>query len=114
MRPSTNVPWAWTRKEKQNTGAASDVSVWDPAADKAVYLHAIVFSTDADCNFQITEGNDAAGTRIVDAYQPDGGTAAPFVLTFPFEAPYKLAADAIVRVTTSAGNSKVVLYGFEA
>jgi len=110
LRPSTNVPWDWIRKEKQQTGAASDVTLWDPTADKAVFLHKIIITVSAACTAQITEGADAGGTRLLDVYLAANSGA---VIEFPHEAPYKLATDVIVKLTTSAGNAKVTLYGFE-
>lgn len=112
MRPSlTNAPWVYTRKEKQNAGAASDVAVWTPASGKSIFIHRITVTTSAAATIQVTEGNDASGTRLIDIYAPENGG---IDMPFPFEAPFKLAADSVLKITTSAGNSKIVVYGIEA
>lgn len=112
MRPSlSKAPWAWTIKRLEQTGAAANVTIWDPAAGKRVFIHKIIVSSPSTTIvLKITEGNDAAGTRIVNhTFTSNGG----MILEFPFEAPLALATDSILKLTTDAGNVNVYVYGNE-
>ncbi|MCP3975962.1 MAG: hypothetical protein GY720_15890 [bacterium] len=110
MSRPVNLAWNYTYKNLQQTGAASDVTIWDPAAGKAVCILKIVVSTLGAALVQITEGADAAGTRILDTYMAANET---IVLDFPVEAPLNLDPDSILTLTTSASNSKVSVLGVE-
>ena len=104
--------WPWVRKEKQQTGAAANVDLWAaPGSGISVVLHRIVVTANtAGTTIQVTEGADAAGTRIIDVYAPANGG---IVLEFPFEAPYQLAANTALNLTTSGNNVKVTVWGWE-
>lgn len=101
--------WVWTRKELA-AAAATNAALWDPASSKKVALFSVTVSTDTATRVIVSEGNSASGTRLLDVYLPDDGTA---TLVFPFDAPHVAAVDAVIRVTTSSGNTTATAYGLE-
>ena len=112
MRPSFSAIWNWTYKSARHTGAQANTDLWDPAADKQVFVHKIIVSRpSAAMDVQVTVGNDAAATRLLDVkLAADTGTA---IIEFPFEAPLALGVDAVLKITTDTGNVSTVVYGNE-
>lgn len=102
--------WNYVYTNLQQTGAAADEAIWTPSSGKALMILKIVVSVSADALVQVTEGADAAGTRIVDAYLL---ASDPLVLDFHPDAPLNLAADAVLSLTHGAVNSKVSVLGVE-
>ena len=111
MRPSTKVPFAWTRKELRGTGAITNTAIWTPATGNSVYVHKILATVSAASEVVLSEGDDASGTRVLDIY---AGANGGLVVEWPHEAPLKLATNAVLKASTTAGNSKFTVYGFEA
>lgn len=113
MRPSlvTSSAWSWTIKRVEQSGAAANVAVWTPGSGKRIFIHKIlVMSPSTTIVLKLTEGNDAAGTRLINhTFTANSG----LVLEFPFEAPLALAADAVLKLTTDTGNVNVYVYGNE-
>ena len=95
------------RKAKRFTGAQTAAAVWTPATGKCIVFEHIYFITDAAADIKLfigtdTEANDLAG----------GAFAANSGMT-DFVPREKFAADAVIKITTSAGNCRVILRGCE-
>lgn len=108
-----NARYVYERNTLKSTGAASDGEVWAaPGAGRRIYINRIEYSTDAAADIQITEGTDAAGTRIVDHEACAPGNLHQVI--FPIPAPYALPVNTALNITTNTGNSTIVVHGFEA
>lgn len=97
-----------TYKSYSNAGAATNGAIWDPGTGRSVYITGLHFTVSAAATVSITEGNDAATTRIL-----YGDFAANSGISTTFTIPLKLAISSVLRITTSAGNVKVTAIGFE-
>ncbi len=98
-----------TRKDYRHTGAVTGDAVWTPASGKRILLTDVIFTTSAAATVTLFVGSDAAGNRII-----DGDFAANSGVAHPFRDPVEFDPDAILKVTTTAGNIKLVVFGYEA
>ncbi len=103
----------YTFKRLRQTGNASDVDIWAaPGSGKRIYITAITVTGDTAGTITVTDGADAAGTRLWDLYNVANGGINE---VFPVEIPLRLSDNTALKLTTTGGgNYKVVVRGFEA
>lgn len=100
-----------TYKPISLSGNQSDTTVWDPAAGKKIHLYGVILQLTAAGTLKLTEGNDAAGTRILNLSLFENGGVDH---EWPQSSPIILATDAILKVTTTGGGNLVgTLFGTE-
>lgn len=97
-----------TIANKRQTGAAAGVSlIASPGAGKRIFLHKIIFgSVSATMDVQITNGADAAGTRILDQTFAAGGGIV-LDLDGSDGKGFPLTAATALLLTTDTGNCRV-------
>lgn len=96
------------RKPKAFTGAQTNAAVWTPASGKCIVLIAVYIITSAAADVTLFIGTNAEANLL-----PGSGSYAAnsgIIHTLP---PEKFAADAVLKLTTSAGNATVIAYGYE-
>ncbi len=97
------------KKYYANTGAVTDGIVWSPASGKRWYVTDLVMTTSAAATVTF-EDDKAGGDEIVLA----GDFAANSGLSSHFQTPLYSGEDAAdLLVTTSAGNIKITITGYE-
>lgn len=97
------------KKYYSNTGAVTDGIVWSPAAGKRWYVTDLIFTTSAAATVTL-EDDKAGGDETVFA----GDFAANSGVSHHFATPLFSGEDAAdLLVTTSAGNIKMTVVGYE-
>lgn len=110
MRPSlTSAKWQWQKANLRQTGAATNAEIIAAPGDgKAIYVWEVeVSSPSTTISVQVTDGNDAAGTRLIDTTL---AANAGVIRSFPFEAPYRLTTNTALKLTTDTGNCRVNVF----
>lgn len=97
------------------TGAATDEIVWQPASGKAIVITNLTVTTSAAATLTVsllTANGSGTGddeeTFLIDGYFPANGGQ-----SITFTRPFLSTADDVLLLNTSAGNAKVVAIGWE-
>ena len=97
---------ALTRGDFRCSGVQTNLQVIAaPAAGTRIELLRLTLTVDAQSDITLSNGNDASGRRIVDQFfGPRGGVG----LDYMADGGYPLDAATALRITSSAGNVRVV------
>lgn len=105
----SSAVWDWTFASARHTGAQTNTALVTPGSGKRIFIQKIIVSRPSVAiDAQITEGNDAAGTRLLDVNL--AATTGTAILEFPETMPYAMAADAVLRITTDTGNVSTCIW----
>ncbi len=95
-------------KDKRFTGATTDGVIWTPSDGCSIVITDIIFTTSEAATVTLFYDDNAEDNRIV-----DGDFAANSGIAHSFR-PVTLPRNKPLLVTTSAGNLKIVVVGYEA